>query len=225
MRFSRLISSLTLMTILVSCGKSHKALPVIDDSGISINASTISALKDNSINVSEIVDTLDSKISTITIPASKKYNPIEFLDGWYYFKNNSEFELPENIQVTGGRAGNHITVITLNRIVSLDSLATDLKCVYVGIEASDESDYLTAAKPYQFDFCVDGKLLVNELNYSSFKVGPENILDSGARKGTLLKVARADKITIEINDGNHKESALSQFISTEVEFVLTKKSL
>lgn len=213
------------MTILVSCGKSHKALPVIDDSGITINASTVSALKDNSADVSEVTDALDSKVSTITIPASKLYNPIEFLDGWYYFKNNSEFELPENIHVIGGRAGNHIAIVTLNRITSLDSLSADLKCVYVGLEASDESDYLTAAKPYQFDFCVDGKLLVNELNYSSFKVGPENILDSSARLGTFLKVSRTDKITIEINDGNHKESALSQFISTEVEFIFTKKTL
>lgn len=221
---TKFIVPLFLIFLLSACGKKPKDLPFIDDSGTSYaNQKNLDQLPANSTGSNKLVSVIDSTISLITIPANKSYNPTVFNDGWFYFNSSAEFEFPETVSVTSGRAGNHLLYVNLTRSISSNSLPANLKCIYIGEESNTFADYSVAAKPYKFDFCVDEAVVVTPGTRASIKSSSANILDSANRVGTLIDVLRSDKINVQVNNGNHKQSSTVQYITTSVEFVFDIK--
>jgi hypothetical protein len=221
---TKFILPLIFMFLLTACGKNPKDLPFIDDSGSSAgNQQNLDQLPANSTGVTKVVSVVDATISTITIPANKSYNPTVFNDGWFYFNSSAEFELPETVAVTNGRAGNHLLYVNLTRSSSPNTLPANLKCIYIGDESNTFADYAVTAKPYKFDFCVDEAVVVTPGTRASIKSSSANILDSTSRVGTLIDVLRSDKINVQVNNGNHKQSSTVQYITTSVEFVFDIK--
>lgn len=209
---------------LTSCGGQLKSSMLFDDlSGSAETEIEVAPLPANSINVTEVADTVDSALTIITIPASKSYNPTVFVDGWMYFSRNSEFELPEFVKVTNGRGGNHLLLVNITRAISNNSLPVNLKCIYKGQESNTFSDYSSAAKPYKFDFCVSDTVSVSPGTRAAVKLSADNILDATQRVGNIIEVARADKINVQVNNGNHKQSSTVQYITTATEFVFSVK--
>ena len=210
---------------LTSCGKNPKDLPFIDDSGSAGNQQNLNQLPANSSGVTSVVNTTDSTLSTVTVPAHKSYNPTVFNDGWFYFNKSVEFEFPEFVNVTNGRAGNHLLYVNVTRVNSTNSLPINLKCIYIGQESNTFADYDSAAKPYKFDFCVDESIVVTPGTRAAIKASSDNILDTINRVGSTIEVSKGDKINIQVNNGNHKQSSTVQFITTTVEFVFDIKDL
>ncbi len=212
-----------LILFLSGCGKNPKDLPFIDDSGSASNQQNLDQLPANSNGVTKVVNAVDSTISTITIPANKSYNPTVFNDGWFYFSTSVEFEFPETVSVTNGRAGNHLLYVNVTRSSSPNVLPVNLKCIYIGEESNTFADYAVAAKPYRFDFCVDESVVVTPATRATLKASSANILDSANRIGTLIDVVKGDKINVQVNNGNHKQSSTVQYVTTAIEFVFDIK--
>lgn len=201
---------LLISTVLISCVKDPKALVVIDDSG-EAEVSALYELPANSKNVSVVQDITNPDSSLLTIPALKKYNPDQVQNGFYYFAESVELELPESIVVTSGRSGSHLVVLSIKRSQN-DSLSANLQCAYIGKGSNLESEFADTAKPYEFDFCIEGSILLTEDNVDALRTLPENIFDNSMRSGTFLQFNRADKISLQVKNGN---STLAD--STEVE--------
>ena len=185
---------------MMSCVKEPKALVKIDDSG-DAEVSALYELPANSKNVTVVEDLTNPNSILLTIPAQKKYNPDQVSDGFYNFAESVELELPENIAVTSGRSGNHLLVLSIKRNQS-DALSANLQCAYVGTGSSLESEFSQAAMPYEFDFCIEDSILLTEENVDALRSLPENIFDKNMRSGTFFQFNRADKISLQVKNGN-----------------------
>jgi len=178
---------------LTSCLKDPKALMVIDDSGDG-EVSSLYELPANSSGVFVNRDLVDEYLFEVNIPAEKFYNPTSIKNGWYYFSESAEFELPASIIALAGEAGPHLLVVGLKRKES-DSLPANLQCAYVGSSST--------ATQYDFDFCIEGSILLTEENVDAMRKVAENIFDKNMRSGTYLRVLRSDKISVQVFNSNH----------------------
>lgn len=201
---------LLITTALMSCMKDPKALVVFDDSGDS-EVSSLYELPANSKNVTIVEDLSNPKSFLLTVPAQKKHNPDQVQNGFYYFGESVELELPEGIAVTNGRSGNRLLVLSIKRSQS-DGLPANLQCAYVGTGSNLESEFSEAAMPYEFDFCIEGSILLTEENVDALRDLPENVFDKSMRSGTFFLFNRTDKISLQVKNGN---STLSD--TTDVE--------
>ncbi len=188
---------ITLISLLsVSCIKDPKALITIDDSGDG-EVTSLYELPANSSGVRVVEDTQNSDLFEITIPAQKMYNPDVINNGWFYFNETSEFELPESVSVIGGEAGKNLLVVAIKRKEG-DVLPARLQCAYVG-----NSDHATT---YEFDFCIEGSIFLTEDNYESIKSMAEIALDKNMRAGTFVRMNRSDKVTVQVINSNHDQN-------------------
>ncbi len=201
-----LVSTLSLY----SCMRDPKALLVIDDSGDG-EESSLYELPANSQGVLLTEDSNNSNLFNLLIPAAKMYNPEVYNNGWFYFSEGFEFELPEFIQVSSGEAGPHLLVVSLKRKDD-DGLPAKLECAYVGSSAH--------ATVYEFDYCIEGSIKLTEENVDDIRLLPENILDKTMRNNTFLRVNRTDKITVQVLGGNHDLNE-----ATKVEFKLSAQKI
>lgn len=208
---------LLISTALMSCMKDPKALVVIDDSG-DAEVSALYELPANSKNVTLVEDLSNPNSYLLTVPAQKKFNPDQVQNGFYYFAESVELELPESIAVTSGRSGNRLLVLSIKRSQS-DGLPANLQCAYVGTGSNLESEFIDSAKPYEFDFCIEGSILLTEENVDALRSLPENIFDKNIRSGTFFQFSRTDKISLQVKNGN---STLSDSVEVELKINFVK---
>ena len=201
---------LTLILITFSCGKKNSS-----SSGPENTAPPVTAepLPDNSAGVSLNEDSING-ITTVQIPATKKYNPTIFEDGWFYSPSAFSFFLPEFLTVTSGRSGNHLAIVTID----INS-GTSLKCIYLGKGSNTANEYNSVAKPYEFDFCVEKSVSVSPGNRANLKASSQNILDQSERATIEINIQRKDKITVQVNNSN-KNGNLNITGSVAADFLL-----
>ena len=185
----KLMTTIFLFT-LISCVKDPKALKVIDDSGSDGEVTSLYELPANSSGDFVVTYPQNPQIIEVNIPAHKTHNPNVSSPGWYYFSESFEFELPETISVSEGQASSSLVVVALKRQAS-DSLPKNLQCAYVSNGA--------VSNTYEFDFCIDGAILLTPENYEVFKSQSINVIDSDSRIGNIIRVNRSEKISAEAN--------------------------
>lgn len=212
---------LAVLLLLLGCGRTYKPLPFESESLSQVLGSHI-ILPSNSSGTKETGEVTNDEKSTVIIPANKKYNPVEFNDGWYFVSEKSYFEIADRIEVVSGRPGNHLAILSISRNQSLDEFPKNLNCVFVGEGDNTFGEYLLEAKPYSFNFCVEGSIVINESNFLELKNGSENLIDDSNRLGTLLEFERGDKLEIHVQQGNHKQDASTLYVATEVRYIFSK---
>lgn len=159
------------------------------------------ALPDNSLGV-EVMDDEVNRVVALTIPASKRYNPTVFENGWGYVPRSASLILPEHIPVTQGRPGNHLALVT---VTVADGVS--LKCIYLGQGSNTAAEYSTAAKTYRFDFCVEASVAVTPGTRAALKASADNILDAVVRLSSPIGLKRGDRIEVSVNNSNRNGAA------------------
>lgn len=183
-----------LLTLSFACGKSKSKKSKIEVEQPQVQI----PLPANSAGAAVEEDEFTS-LGQISIPASKNYGPTVFVDGYAYATRTLNFILPEKLQVTHGRPGNHLSFVRIIR-----ENAESLKCIYLGQGNNTTNEYNSAAKDYIFDFCVEDSVSVSPANRSGIKASAQNILDSAQRDSSIITLNRADQILVHVNNGNHK---------------------
>jgi len=209
MKYKLIIISI-LSVLFVSCVKDPKALVTIDDSGDG-EVTSLVEFPVNSQGVTVLGNIQNSDFFEISIPAQKMYNPDVINNGWFYFNQTSEFELPETVNVIDGEAGNNLLVVAIKRKES-DGLPSHLQCAYVGNGDHTQS--------YEFEYCIEGSVFLTEDNYKSVKEMAEVVLDKNMRTGTLIRMDRTDKIIVQVMNGNHEQNQ-----ATNVEFKVSAQKI
>lgn len=182
------------MLALMSCGKiSSNAAPTPEVS----QPSVVTPLPDNSSGVSSNEDS-NHRTGQFVIPAQKKYGPTVFEDGWYYASKTIRFHLPASITVVNGRPGNHLLILKLTRAEE------SLKCIYQGTGSNTAAEYNSASTHYHFDFCVDESVSVTPGNRAQLKNSSSNILSIAERDQVEIELLYGEKVTLQVNNGNHK---------------------
>lgn len=160
----------------------------------------VEPLPENSPGVT-VTEDVAQRVITAIIPASKKYNPTVFEDGFLFLPQDVNFILPETLPVIGGRPGNHLSFVTVDI-----AAGGSLKCVYLGRGSNTAVEYNSPAGPYHFDFCADKSVSITPSNRSSIKATSQNILDASVRSSSRLNLERGDKITVSVNNSNRNGS-------------------
>lgn len=198
---------LTLVLLTTACGKKANnksaALPEGSAPEISLpNVETPPELTPIADDTSGVIVTDDAELKamSVRIPARRKYSPTIQEDGLFNSPKSARFKFPSTLTVISGRSANGIAIIASQAVNGVS-----YKCIYLGNEKNASSAFKYAAKPYQFDFCVEGSVVVTEKNRKSLKASSQNLINCRERSSTDAYLERGDTIKVQVWSGNDKK--------------------